>query len=391
MDIVLREKIEGRGLVFGGQPSEVPYFTYAVTAHCNYKCSYCCANAENHGFVGRRLAIGDMLEIGACAYEEGVRVFRITGGEPTTWPGLSALIKGIHGFGDDTWVNLNSNGSLPQVLLPLLSGHGERMTLRVSVDRVSPAPDTPKHLSDELVRTLIQAREHVPVRLNMVVTRSTVVELPDLLRRSDELGFDLKLLDLYYNREFYGAAGRGDGDNEFWWANFVPVIDTVEPVLTGNGFSFAGQFDDGGYGIPLPLYTNGNIYVSIKDSTRGTHFHPGCSSCGDFRCQEGLYSPMLSHTGVLHVSECRFRPFMSMLADLDKEGRRDAIRGLLRIFSERSFSNEVSVLLQDYSRQGKAAGGDFPARAISGTRPHRYRPEHGPDFLPIVAVSSGNR
>jgi MoaA/NifB/PqqE/SkfB family radical SAM enzyme len=362
-----------------------------VTATCNYKCSYCCVSAENHGFEGKRLSIDEMLDIGSLMYERGVRVFRITGGEPTTWPGLGPLIKGIHRYGDDTWVNLNSNGSLPRVLLPLLADNRERFTLRVSVDRVTPAPETPKYLSDELVATLQDARGYVPVRLNMVVMRTNLHELPELLRRCDELGFDLKLLDLYYNREFFGVVGQAHDDNRYWWKNFVPILDSAGGSLEAAGFRFVEQYDDGGYGIPLPVYTNGNIYVSIKDSTRGTHYNSSCSSCSEFRCQEGFYSPMLSYNGTLHISECRFQPFMFELAGRSREAKEDAVERMLALFADRTFSGELSTLLQDYQRESGRAGGGVPEGDAPPTRAYTYRAKHGPRSLPILQVSSGER
>ncbi len=376
-------EIKNRGLVFEGVESFVPYFTYAVTPHCNYKCSYCCEAAENHGFTGEAMTLEEMLAVGRLMYKHGVNIFRVTGGEPTTWKPLGDLIKGIHEFGPDAHVNLNSNGSLPKLLLPLLEAHGDRMTLRVSVDRVSPAPETPKVFTAELEQTLVAAKQYVPVRVNMVVMRNNLIELPSLVERCDRLGFDIKLLDLYYNRDFFGVNGKTD---MYWWQNFVPIIDTLHDTLLELGFDFIQQYDHGGYGIPLPIYYNGNIYITIKDSTRGTSFHPHCQNCIEYRCQEGLYSPMLSYNGVLHVGECRFAEYMSDVRGKSLAEKETAVVDMLNLFAGRNFSSQVSTLLQNYIDAFEKHGADVVKMNGSVARvQHTYKPVHGSIRIPLQA------
>lgn len=357
------KEIKNRGLVFNGLPAPVPYFTYAVTGICNYKCSYCCIGAENHGFKGDPISVDEMLEIGKVFYDEGVKVFRITGGEPTVWKELESLIQGLHALGPDTQVNLNSNASLPQRLLPILQRNPDRFTLRVSVDRVTPAPDTPKVWTKRLQNTLQEARKYVPVRLNMVVMRSNMHELPQLIDICNENDFDLKLLDLYYNRDFFGEEpGQVAVDNnQFWWKQFVPIIDTLSDTLKDLGFEFMNQYDHGDYGIPLPVYTNGKIFVSIKDSTRGTHFHDECKNCTEYRCQEGLYSPMLSNTGTLHVGECRYKGYMTELKGLPVEEKKIAVQKMLGLFANSPLSTKLSVILEKYLEESAKNGGDAPS------------------------------
>ena len=339
-----------RGLVFGGVPSAEPYFTFAATQYCNYKCSYCCVGAENHGFQGEQMALSEMLEVAEIAYDEGIRIFRITGGEPTTWRPLEELIAGIHKVGEDTHVNLNSNGALPDKLLPIVARNAERLTVRISVDRVTAGSETPKVWSPELQCTLKKLKELVPVRVNMVVMRSNLHEVPALLDKCNALLSDVKLLDLYYNRDFFGLNEKHNTSvDNYWQTQFVPLCDTLEPILFNAGFVKTDRFDHGGFGIPLPVYYNDQIYVSIKDSTLGTHFHPKCAKCPEYRCQEGLYSPMLSNTGVLHVSECRFSEYMFPLLGKSPSEKRRAVRALFRIFRERYFSDDgVSEILTSH-------------------------------------------
>ncbi|MCB1558190.1 MAG: radical SAM protein [Alphaproteobacteria bacterium] len=368
--------IKNRGLVFNGKPTPVPYFTFAVTGVCNYKCSYCCIGAENHGFEGEEISLDEMLEIAGLFYERGVKVFRITGGEPTIWKPLEDLIKGIHAIAPDTQVNLNSNASLPRKLLPIIERNAERFTLRVSVDRMTPAPDTPKVWTSRLQETLQEARKFVPVRLNMVVMRSNMHELPQLMDLCNENDFDLKLLDLYYNRDFFGEDGKTMVDiNQFWWQQFVPILDTLSSVMEEKGFEFMNQYDHGNFGIPLPIFTNGKIYISVKDSTRGTHFHDACKGCSEYRCQEGLYSPMLSSTGTLHVGECRFKPYMTEMRGLSMEDKAKGVDKMLTLFKETKLSqSKLSEILEAYRAEAAVQQGLAPETHSPFNR--SYKAEH---------------
>ena len=370
------QNIKNRGLVFNGQPTPVPYFTFAVTGVCNYKCSYCCLGAENHGFEGEEIPLDEMLEIASIFYKKGVKIFRITGGEPTIWKPLEDLIKGIHAIAPDTHVNLNSNASLPRKLIPILERNPERFTLRVSVDRMTPAPDTPKVWTPRLEETLKEARKYVPVRLNMVVMRSNMHELPQLIDLCNEHDFDLKLLDLYYNRDFFGEDGKSIVDiNQFWWDQFVPILDTLTTVLEDKGFKFMDQYDHGSFGIPLPIFTNDNIYISVKDSTRGTHFHKDCEGCSEYRCQEGLYSPMLSSTGTLHVGECRYKPYMTEMRGLPAELKEKAVDKMLTLFKETKLSqSKLSEILEAYRAEEAVKKGLSPQSSSPFNR--SYKPEH---------------
>lgn len=340
-------------LVFGGKPSSVPYCTLAVTNKCNYACTYCCPDAENHGFgQGQPIEVGEMLEVAAAFYRQGVHIFRITGGEPTIWPQLEELIAGLTALGPDVWINLNSNASVPQVLIPLLAKYGRQMTLRVSIDRTSPSRHTPKYMSPRVRQTLLEARRFVPIRVNTVITDENLVELKELIMVCREIGADMKLLDLYYNRDYLS----GEDQNTYWKRHFVPVLNRTHELLEQMGFIALEQYDDGGYGIPLPLFSDGSITISVKDSTLGTREHPSCKECPEYPCQEGFYSPMLSFHGVLHVSECRYQPFMFNLAGASLEEKDKAVDKILELFSMRIRRSDPPPLVKDYLAEHSISG-----------------------------------
>ena len=116
---------------YPGKPAAVIF-----TAGCNYRCFYChnlaiCGNPplideeEVFRYLGKRLPL-----------LEGVV---ITGGEPTLQEDLVHVMRRIRGLG--LAVKLDTNGSRPEILEPLLT---ERLADYVAMDLKAPLPLYPK-------------------------------------------------------------------------------------------------------------------------------------------------------------------------------------------------------------------------------------------------------
>lgn len=116
---------------YPGKPAAVIF-----TAGCNYRCFYChnlaiCGNPplideeEVFRYLGKRIPL-----------LEGVV---ITGGEPTLQEDLVHVMRRIRGLG--LAVKLDTNGSRPEILEPLLT---ERLADYVAMDLKAPLPLYPK-------------------------------------------------------------------------------------------------------------------------------------------------------------------------------------------------------------------------------------------------------
>ena len=71
------------------------YLAIAITTKCNYKCFYCKKGGESISEKQQTMPYEKLKNIIAVAIEEGIRNFRITGGEPTGVTYFGKLIEYI--------------------------------------------------------------------------------------------------------------------------------------------------------------------------------------------------------------------------------------------------------------------------------------------------------
>jgi cyclic pyranopterin phosphate synthase len=115
--------------------------------HCNLGCVYCVAgddelrknnrsNGKNNGEAGRpHLSVNEPLEtIGRLHTQLQFDTIRLTGGEPTLYPGLTKVIEGIRGMGI-TRIKLTTNGFLLKRLAASMKQAGME-SINVSLDAI---------------------------------------------------------------------------------------------------------------------------------------------------------------------------------------------------------------------------------------------------------------
>ncbi len=83
----------------------------SVTDRCNYRCVYCMD--PDHRYMPKRdlLGVDEYLAIARVAASLGVRKVRVTGGEPTLYPDLDALLAGLAALPLED-IAMTTNGSL---------------------------------------------------------------------------------------------------------------------------------------------------------------------------------------------------------------------------------------------------------------------------------------
>jgi len=81
----------------------------SVTDRCNFRCAYCMEPDERFLPKQSLLQLSDYLDIIDAAIELGVRKLRITGGEPTLYPKLDALLESL-GNRDLDDIAMTTNG-----------------------------------------------------------------------------------------------------------------------------------------------------------------------------------------------------------------------------------------------------------------------------------------
>lgn len=204
------------------------YLAIALTTCCNYKCFYCKNGGENISKKEETIPFNQIKKIISNANDIGINNFRITGGEPTSVNYFGELIEYIMKF-KDTKVRINTNGFKILNYINILEKYKEQLDIVFSVDSISEYLEGvhfQKYLSENVVKITKVLRENgIPVRYNIVVTKCEVKEL--VLKAVDELGVNVKLLDLNKFSEYFGYCNSVKGEDEFnlWKELRISIIN----------------------------------------------------------------------------------------------------------------------------------------------------------------------
>ncbi|HEX5609805.1 MAG TPA: radical SAM protein [Solirubrobacterales bacterium] len=316
---------------------------------CNLRCWYCTENGENRFPDGGRLSAARLLQILGAAYESGVRCFRFTGGEPTHRRSLPGILRATQALGDDVRVAITTNGARLEELLPTLADLREPMVF-LSVDGIDPtvAPgdsefQIEKWLTPRLVDLIDALPESTGVRLNYVLTASSVAQLDPLLEYSADRGIDLKVFELLL-RDFYYAGDRPR--LEVFREQYIPVRGLLPGLRRrfGRPRPFGGT---GGNGIPMWAFDTGNSRIVYFDSAEGSHYGAICRDCPLFPCQEGLYALVLDANGVLHPAGCTNKRLRSHLGIADQRNLLASFRRLQAAIAASTLQRVVPDFVED--------------------------------------------
>jgi cyclic pyranopterin phosphate synthase len=105
------EEAGGGGVLRDAHGRVIRDLRLSVTDRCNYRCTYCMD--PDHRYLPKRalLDVEQYLAIVRVCRRLGVRKVRVTGGEPTLYPDLDALLAGL-GRLDLEDIAMTTNGSL---------------------------------------------------------------------------------------------------------------------------------------------------------------------------------------------------------------------------------------------------------------------------------------
>ncbi len=180
----------------------IDYLRVSVTDHCNLRCVYCLP--EFYAVKGPRadlLTDDEMTEILSAFADLGFSKFRLTGGEPLTRPGLSALLAGIKKIPGVRDLSLSTNGVLLPPLLPALARAGLDR-LNISLDSLRPErfeSITRRRGQGAVLRGIEEALALglSPVKINVVVARGmNEDEIPDFVRLTEKSPLHVRFIEL---------------------------------------------------------------------------------------------------------------------------------------------------------------------------------------------------
>lgn len=168
-----------------------------VTMQCNYKCIFC----HNEGvFRASREELNplDYSFVARVASKLGIKNFKLTGGEPLLRDDIVEIVKNIRPFARE--ISLVTNGSL---LLERARSLAEAGLDRVNVSLHSLRAEMYRYITggSKLIATVIRGIDEaiecgLKVKLNFLVMKSNIHELPSILAFAESRGLSVNLIEL---------------------------------------------------------------------------------------------------------------------------------------------------------------------------------------------------
>lgn len=277
-----------------------PQLRIVTTPYCNLKCIFCRPGGEGY-YQNPNLTLSSehiMTVINAAA-NVGFTHIKFTGGEPLLRDDIIFLIQESRKIEKIKEIQLVTNGQLLSRMAQNIKRYGVDL-LTISMD----AMDENKYkavrgISNKRVIDAIKECFEIalPVRINMVVTKETINEIPAMIEFCTKYKMDLKLLDLIFLQE-----GSSIKEWKFQYQNF----DAVRDMLINMGYCQTGKEEAaGGIGSPLQVFSKKSYCnVLLKDSMQGTFYNKKCEDCSYYPCQDAVISVRITHDG--HIKRCLF-------------------------------------------------------------------------------------
>ncbi len=277
---------------------ERPYANVCLTNECNYKCYYCQVGGENHGIYGKKsLQLNDVKKILKILDNLDVKRIRFTGGEPTLLPYFGDIICYALELGFSK-IRISTNGHNVSRYVEKLKN--ERIRIQVSLDTLEKekfAKITGGGNLEQVMKELdILSTNNINTRINVVVMKSNLMEINNIINYCNEKNFSIKLLGLELLDCF---------DKERVLREIISKKEYSE-LLENIGDKCNEIMAPGKLGIPMSEYKAGktNIRIRFFDGW-GAKYIEFCKNCSIFPCPSGIYGIQILSNG--ETSLCRFR------------------------------------------------------------------------------------
>lgn len=320
----------------------------AITSACNLKCFYCKDSGENLDNSLGTIDLDILKRIVISSYENGIKNYRITGGEPTIVPYFGDLIYYMMNLSTDITMRITTNGYKLLKYIDMIEKYKDRIEIVISVDSLNEYIGDikyDKYLSEDIINiTKELLTRKINVRYNIVITKENINSVPDLISKSLDLGVNLKLLDLIKHNEYFEKKSLKEASEFF--QNSYQSLDDIKGFLKETTDRYQENFNMFvSTGIPMSGYFKGNQYIQVKDSNRGSSFSEKCfNECPYFsKCQEGMFSPFVSNNGILSISNCKNTKIRWDLSKMNKEEIDKSFKEIIELFSNTKIYNNFEM------------------------------------------------
>ena len=260
-----------------------------LTEKCNFLCDYCRPGGEGGQCTGEVLSADDIGKIVNILSVKGFKAVRLTGGEPLLRKEFFSVVDAIEANNGINKLTMVTNGSMLNARIVEQLKKRKLKSVTVSLDSVNDEVFNKMTGTNCLERVIkgidLLLEQNIKVKINSVMTKSSIDGLDELITFCEKREIPLKLLDLV-------GFGTKHWDEEFISLGVIRnKFDNVYEKRIG--------YQDEGFGTPEEIYKVGSIEITIKDSTLGTCYSGICHECDHYPCQTGVVSFIMTHDGFL--------------------------------------------------------------------------------------------
>lgn len=279
----------------------MPFLSFPVTKKCNFHCLYCGMGGEATASCNDTISVDLIKTYVEIGLSKGLKKFRITGGEPFLHPQIREILQYMGSLG--VYVLVNTNGSLIIKNKEWLKDIPSTIKFAVSFDTLN--SERLKTISgvnchDAVVSGIKFLKENGNLlRVNMVINKHNCDEVYNIIDFCKDIGCDLKILDVVSVPVPF-SADRQD---------FYREVNSLEKEFAETCDEIYSHEYTRGFGTPCYRYRFGNVYVTVKNSKKGSHYdiigdNALCRDCKFYPCHEGLYDLFCLSDG--RLCSCRW-------------------------------------------------------------------------------------
>jgi len=208
---------------------KVDSFRLIVTNRCNYHCIFCHREGLEDvlPYTSEKLKPGDYGFLAKVARNFGVKYYKLTGGEPLLRDDVHEIVREIKPYAEE--VSIVTNGSLLRDKARLLADSGVD---RVNISLHSLRDDVYRYItggvgrvSDILDGLKTSLDYGIRVKLNVLVMRSNVDEVSDIIKLAESYGVDVNIIELI-------PLGTPPDTYKREHAALDPVLEFLEEIAT---------------------------------------------------------------------------------------------------------------------------------------------------------------
>lgn len=269
-----------------------PMATIVVNTRCNQQCVYCPPMGEAFDGKAGSLDFNQGHRVISELFSHGIRVFRISGGEPLLHNDIEKYLELFSVYKKKgAIVHLNTNG----VLLKKFSEFINSKTLssvRISLDSLNAnkyREITGTNTLDRVIEGINMAKNNnVQVDLIMVVMRHNFDEINGMIDFCIKNKIGLKLSDL---------EPHPYDDQGYFTSQYISLVE-IHSRLKESCDYVKKCTAENEWGLDMVDYIHSGVRIRVKDTSLSSMYSDYCrQQCPEYQCPEGIYSIIIKPNG----------------------------------------------------------------------------------------------